>query len=77
MLATHHLALHEDKVGCWDLIPTCECQVRQRGLSLGLRGMGTWAKGLRPLHESGDYKHLVAEVWVEVLPSLTFFLLPV
>lgn len=21
MLATHHLALHEDKVGCWDLRP--------------------------------------------------------
>lgn len=28
MLATHHLALHEDKVGCWDLRPTKDCQVR-------------------------------------------------
>lgn len=24
MLATHHLALHEDKVGLWDLRPTWE-----------------------------------------------------
>lgn len=36
MLATHHLALHEDKVGLWDLRPTWECQVGQsQGAPLG------------------------------------------
>lgn len=40
---------------------------------MGSLGLGTWPRacgeGLRPLQQSRGSNHLVAEVWVEVLPS--------
>lgn len=55
-------------------------QVGQRGLSQGPLWAGDWAKGLGRglglLQRSKDCKHLVAKVWVKVLLSLDFSLLP-
>lgn len=45
MLATHHLALHEDKVGRWDWRSPWECQVKQRGLSQGPPWTGDLSRG--------------------------------
>lgn len=77
MLATHHLALHEDKVGRWDLRSTWECPVRQRGLSQGPPWTGDLSRGpgrgLGLLQQSRGGKHLVAKV--QELLVLTFFLL--
>uniref|UniRef100_A0A8D0S8D6 Protein-serine/threonine kinase n=1 Tax=Sus scrofa TaxID=9823 RepID=A0A8D0S8D6_PIG len=47
MLATHHLALHEDKVGHGNLRPPWECQVGQRGLNQDPPRAGDWSQGPR------------------------------